>query len=270
MSIKHTIDVDSSIILARPHAKVGCVTRIISGLDARDANTRHVRFTISTWEDAYGQVSTSFSYTVPRLLSDRGTYRYERFCAMADSVGDDLGGYFSTVDGTYHYSVLVSIDPGHPIHGSYQILRTDNPRCWEGDPHTRRQMRWVRWGGRPHITIAGSHLSPRYRHLSRVLRDMATYTIAVHSREDIVALCQVALFLGVRDIVDGRRVRRISSRYTYLDVERCRGLRVGRRDGETVLYVVGLEEMGYRPMMDIDEFIVDRNLVDTIRRKVLW
>lgn len=176
-------------------------------------------------------------------------------------IGQDLLKRFG-VTGKYFYDVRVTQD-------SWEIVRTNNPRCTLGNPLHRKDCDYLKGTYNPKLTIEGYTLSGNYFRFREILDDLVNKTIIVHSKSDVKAIMRIVRFLGVNQTLKNKRVHPnnpdkpefcIFSKLTF-------GYKLKRENGQVFLQAVPKSELPTNTdeILDIDELIIKRSLKAMLR-----
>ena len=254
------------------------ILKNIQGLDP--ASDRIIRF--YTYNDEEGQ---DFEYEVPNYKFDLTSCLYDDFIKTSNEIGQMLQKNYG-IKGRYFYDIKVSLEytkindqlynaadgVQYTLNYTWEILKTDNPRCIFGNPTYRKDCDYLKSAFSPKLMIEGYTLSGNYRKFVDILSDLFSKTIIVHSKADVKALMRIMKFLGVNHVMKGGKFypnnpnkRAFFSKYVY-------GYQLGRVNGQTIICAVQSMELPAHPddILDIDELIVKRTLKSKLRdmRKV--
>lgn len=231
---------------------------------------RIIRF--YTYNDEKGE---EFDFKCPNYTYDIMSCLYDDFVEVSHEIGEILQEQYGVV-GRYFYDVKVSLTYercGNPFDGydwdmnySWNILKTDNPRCVLGNPNIRKDCYYLN-NFNSKLVIEGYTLSGNYKKLADILSDLVSKTIIVHSKSDAKAVLRIMKFLGVQQVSMGGKYyynnpdsRAHFSKYRY-------GYQLDRIDGETVMCIIPRCDVPVtsQEVLDIDEFIVKRSLKARLR-----
>ena len=211
------------------------------------------------------QGTTTFDFKCPNYNYDTISCIYDDFIKVSHEIGTKICEIYG-ISGNYFYDVKISLiyekheKFGWTANYHWEILRTNNPRCVQGNPKDRKDCSYL-VNKNSKLTIDGYTLNGIYKEFVDVLNDLVNKTIIVHSKSDAKSLLRVMKFLGVKSVVIGNKryynnpnTRGWFSKYTF-------GYRVGVEDGRTTLYAIRKRDLptDTRNLLDIDEFIVKRS-----------
>ena len=247
---------------------------LIKKIRGIDLNTdRVLRF--YTYNDRNHQ---DFEFIVPKYVSDLRTCLYSAFVKAGYAVGQIIKDEFG-IKGTYLYDVQVTIESSESfLHNnlgviqnnlsfSWQILRTNNPRCVFGDPTVRKDCSYLNQPLESKLTIEGYRLSGNYQDIMDVVSDLVTRTVITHNQEDVLALMKITKFLGATAVVNGHIVYKNEPHRVACFSPDAFGFRLDKLDGRVVVKTIRKGVMNTAPedVLDIDELIVRRSLSSILR-----
>ena len=228
---------------------------------------------IYTYNDEEGM---NYDYKVPNYTYDLSNGLYNDFLMVADEVGSIIFDTYN-IPGRYFYDVLLNVNYDQCVTDDFQveqrftygyrIIRTDNPRCSQGNPKYRKDCTYITdWDS--HLTIEGYKLSGKYSNLAQVLKDLATKTVIVHSKSDAKALLKILKFLGVNHAYIGNKRRYNTPNQINLFSKYVYGYQLFREDGETLVDILRRDQIstGITDVMDIDELIIGKSLKARLKR----
>lgn len=232
---------------------------------------RIVRF--YTYNDEQGK---DFEFKCPQYAYDQFSGLYDDTVEVCSEIGQQLQNFYGDISGRYFYDIKVSltylktISPFNGIEeweNSYscEIMNTDNPKCWMGNPKRRRDCRYLT-SKASRLTIEGYHLNGRYTRMSEVLSDLVNKVIIVHSVRDARAVLRMLKFLGVHTIKVTKYHYNNPNKYGAFS-RNIFGYGICRENGETIAVVMPRSDLPVAPdqILDIDELIVKRDLKARLR-----